>query len=213
MQLESGYTHVRDYVILRRCSQFNTRHGLHISGESPGDDVLRYFEGGYGGDYVWDMPSDHMGGTYWYHSHHHGATTLHVGGGAFGMIVVDSSKDRVPINVQAMPERIAVIGFIDTSVKGYGGDKVVQGNIGDSGIYTFNGVQNANVCMPMNEWQHFRILFASHKGTSSDVQVAGAGCQVYLLARDGVWRTKAPKELHPKDASSDVKKGIRMTGQ
>ena len=41
-------------------------HGLHISGMSPGDDVTRSFEGGKGGDYVWDIPADHMGGSYWY---------------------------------------------------------------------------------------------------------------------------------------------------
>ena len=41
-------------------------HGLHISGESPGDDVTRAFEGGFGGDFVYDIPADHMGGTFWY---------------------------------------------------------------------------------------------------------------------------------------------------
>ncbi len=41
-------------------------HGIHISGESPGDDVTRFFEGGFGGDFVYDIPADHMGGTYWY---------------------------------------------------------------------------------------------------------------------------------------------------
>lgn len=40
-------------------------HGLHISGESPGDDVTRSFEGGAGGDFVYDIPADHMGGTFW----------------------------------------------------------------------------------------------------------------------------------------------------
>ncbi len=49
-------------------------HGLHISGESPSDDVSRSFEGGFGGDFVYDIPADHMGGTYWYHAHHHGST-------------------------------------------------------------------------------------------------------------------------------------------
>ena len=39
-------------------------HGLHISGETPGDDVTRSFEGGFGGDFVYDIPDDHMGGTY-----------------------------------------------------------------------------------------------------------------------------------------------------
>ena len=68
-------------------------HGLHISGESPGDDVTRSFEGGFGGDFVYDIPADHIGGTYWYHAHHHGSTFLQVSGGAFGQMIIDDSND------------------------------------------------------------------------------------------------------------------------
>ena len=66
----------------------------------PSDDVTRYFEGGRGGDYVYDIPADHIGGSYWYHAHHHGATKLHVGGGAYGMIVVDNPADAIPLNAR-----------------------------------------------------------------------------------------------------------------
>ena len=38
-------------------------HGLHIAPAGPSDDVLRFFEGGKGGDYVYDIPAQHMGGT------------------------------------------------------------------------------------------------------------------------------------------------------
>lgn len=44
-------------------------HGLHISGETPSDDVTRKINGGMCGDYVYDIPADHMGGSYWYHAH------------------------------------------------------------------------------------------------------------------------------------------------
>ena len=77
-------------------------HGLHISGEGPGDDVLRMFEGGFGGDYVYDISADHMGGTYWYHAHHHGSTYLQVSTGGFGLIVIDDGQDGIPANVEAM---------------------------------------------------------------------------------------------------------------
>jgi len=71
-------------------------HGVHISGETPGDDVTRSFEGGAGGDFVYDIPPDHMGGTFWYHAHHHGSTYLQVSGGAFGLIVIDDQFDNIP---------------------------------------------------------------------------------------------------------------------
>jgi len=93
-------------------------HGVHISGESPGDDVTRSFEGGYGGDFVYDIPGDHMGGTYWYHAHHHGSTFLQVSGGAFGLIIIDDSFDGIPPNVAAMAEKHLVLGFLDPGAAG-----------------------------------------------------------------------------------------------
>jgi len=92
-------------------------HGLHISGESPSDDVTRFFEGQRGGDFVWDIPADHMGGTYWYHAHHHGSTYLQVSGGAFGQMIIDDSNDGIPANVAAMTERQLVVAYLDPAVK------------------------------------------------------------------------------------------------
>lgn len=77
-------------------------HGLHISGESPGDDVTRMFEGGFGGDYVYDIPADHMGGTFWYHARHHGSTFSQVSTGGFDFIMIDDRGDGIPANVAAM---------------------------------------------------------------------------------------------------------------
>jgi FtsP/CotA-like multicopper oxidase with cupredoxin domain len=62
-------------------------HGLHVSGETPADDVLRLINGGWCADYVYEVPADHMGGTLWYHAHHHGSTYLQVAAGAFGLLI------------------------------------------------------------------------------------------------------------------------------
>jgi FtsP/CotA-like multicopper oxidase with cupredoxin domain len=104
-------------------------HGLHISGESPGDDVTRNFVGGEGGDFVYDIPIDHMGGTFWYHAHHHGSTFLQVSAGAFGLIVIDDSADNIPTNVADMEERQLVVAFLDPDVAGTGGDALISGTL------------------------------------------------------------------------------------
>ena len=58
-------------------------HGLHISGDGNADDVTRYVEFNHQLHYVWDFrKGDHMGGTYWYHAHHHGETYNQVNKGA-----------------------------------------------------------------------------------------------------------------------------------
>ena len=53
---------VQDHNIFKDPNVTNVHtHGVHISGESPADDVTRFFEGGFGGDYVYEIPADHMG--------------------------------------------------------------------------------------------------------------------------------------------------------
>ena len=167
-------------------------HGLHISGESPGDDVTRFFEGGYGGDFVYDIPSDHMGGTFWYHAHHHGSTFLQVSGGAFGLIVIDDSADGIPANVAAMAEQHLVLGFLDPGAAGTGGDTLISGTLGST--WTVNGTVGRDLCMPPDTWQHWRILVADRDSREKTVAV-GSQCEVALMARDGVWRTVAPASL------------------
>lgn len=167
-------------------------HGLHISGESPGDDVTRYFEGGFAGDFVYDIPADHMGGTFWYHAHHHGSTLLQVAGGMFGMIIIDDSNDNLPPNVANMAEKVLAMGFLDPSVAGTGGDQLISGSLSPSWIV--NGIIGGNLCIPDNTWEHWRVLIADRGAKLRDVEF-GPGLEVMVLARDGVWRTTAPKEL------------------
>lgn len=167
-------------------------HGLHISGESPSDDVTRVFEGGTGGDYVYDLAPDHMGGTYWYHAHHHGSTYLQISGGAFGEMIIDDANDGIPANVAAMTERQLVVAYLDPSVAGTGGDTLLSGTL--SPTWTVNGLQQGSFCTTANEWQHWRVLLADRDATPKTFAV-GASCEVMLLARDGVWRTTAPKAL------------------
>lgn len=167
-------------------------HGLHISGESPGDDVTRSFEGGFGGDFVYDIPADHMGGTYWYHAHHHGSTFLQVSGGAFGQLIIDDSLDGIPANVAAMTERQLVVAFLDPAAAGTGGDTLLTGSLNPT--WTVNGQVQGSFCAPAGEWQHWRVLLADRNAMEKTLGV-GAQCEVALLARDGVWRTTAPKML------------------
>jgi FtsP/CotA-like multicopper oxidase with cupredoxin domain len=167
-------------------------HGLHISGESPGDDVTRMFEGGYGGDYVYEIPADHMGGTFWYHAHHHGSTFLQVSTGGFGMIIIDDGADGIPQKVADMEERQILIGYLDPGAAGTGGDTLVSGTLPAG--WTVNGTVNGNLTIPPDTWQHWRVLLADRDAKPKDV-IVGENCLVKLLARDGVWRTTAPKDL------------------
>ena len=168
-------------------------HGLHVSGEAPGDDVTRLINGGQCGDYVYDIPSDHMGGTLWYHAHHHGSTWLQVAGGTFGMLVVDDTQDGIPAGVANMEERLLAVGYLDPAgVAGNGGDTLISGTL--TSTWTVNGAVDGNLCTPVNEWQHWRVLIADPDAKIKTVTV-GPECEAVLMARDGVWRTTAPLAL------------------
>ena len=168
-------------------------HGLHISGETPGDDVTRYFEGGFGGDYVYDIPANHMGGTFWYHAHHHGSTFLQVSTGAFGLIIIDDGADGLPPNVANMTEQHLALGFLEPgNAAGTGGDTLISGNF--SSGWTINGSVGGDVCIPPDTWQHWRMLVADQDSRLVDLEI-GAGCDVGLMSRDGVWRTEVPSIL------------------
>ncbi|MDH3336517.1 MAG: multicopper oxidase domain-containing protein [Gammaproteobacteria bacterium] len=161
-------------------------HGLHISGESPGDDVTRAFEGRRGGDYVYDIPANHMGGTFWYHAHHHGSTFLQVSSGAFGLIIIDDTLDGIPDNVAAMEEKHLLLGYLEPgNAAGTGGDTLISGTFSDG--WTINGTVGGEVCVPPDTWQHWRMLVADQDARLVDLEI-GAGCEVELLARDSVWR-------------------------
>lgn len=165
-------------------------HGLHISGETPGDDVTRFFEGDFGGDFVYDIPANHMGGSYWYHAHHHGSTFLQVSSGAFGLIVIDDGQDGIPANVANMQERHIVLGFLEPgNAAGIGGDTLISGTF--SAGWTVNGTANGNICLPPDTWQHWRMLVADQDSRLVDLEF-GAGCELALMARDGVWRSQVP---------------------
>jgi len=170
-------------------------HGLHISGQSPADDVTRAFEGQRGGDYVYEIPADHMSGTFWYHAHHHGSTFLQVSSGAFGLIIIrNPTQDLlVPQNVRDMEERHLILGFLEPgNAAGTGGDTLIEGTF--SSGWTINGSVNGDVCMPPDTWQNWRMLVADQDARLVDLEI-GDGCEVALMARDGVWRTEVPKAL------------------
>jgi len=92
-------------------------HGLHVS---PG-----LVSAGVYGDYVMDDPglgvqpgqsrlheyrigTDHPPGAYWYHPHLHGASSIQVGSGMAGALLIRGEIDRVP-EIAAATERVFVL--------------------------------------------------------------------------------------------------------
>jgi FtsP/CotA-like multicopper oxidase with cupredoxin domain len=170
-------------------------HGLHISGDTPADDVTRIINGGMCGDYVYEIQDDHMGGHNWYHPHHHGSTNLQVAGGALGNIIIEDPQnlDGIPDDVLGMEDRLLTVALLNPGqVAGDGGDTIIGGTLDSA--WTTNGLIDGNLCMPVGEWQHWRVLIADIDARMKTVEI-GPECEMVLMARDGVWRTTAPLAL------------------
>ncbi len=71
-------------------------HGLHVSPNLNSDNVLLEFEPGQANTYVYDIPSDHPQGLYWYHPHRHQITEPQVYRGLAGMLVVGRPEGDIP---------------------------------------------------------------------------------------------------------------------
>lgn len=80
-------------------------HGLHVSPERNGDNVLLAVAPQTTQPYDIRLPRDHTRGTYWYHAHTHGSTAIQVGSGMAGALIVDDDPARIPAALRAANER------------------------------------------------------------------------------------------------------------
>mmetsp|Transcript_66536 Transcript_66536/g.192101 ORF Transcript_66536/g.192101 Transcript_66536/m.192101 type:complete len:628 (-) Transcript_66536:281-2164(-) len=88
-------------------------HGLHVSGEGIGDNVLRFARPGETLKYEIPVPKNHMGGTHWYHPHVHHSTASQAGGGAHGALIVEDPEDYLPKEVADMPEKMFFLSLVN----------------------------------------------------------------------------------------------------
>ncbi len=95
-------------------TNFHT-HGLHTSPIGISDNVLRVMKPSSDSAIRIKVPRDIAPGTYWYHAHLHGLTEEQVFSGLAGVLVVDGLTERLPADLQGIPDR--VIALKDLQVK------------------------------------------------------------------------------------------------
>jgi len=87
-------------------------HGLHVSPNSPSDNVLLAIDPGRSYQYEYAVPPDHPAGTLWYHAHYHPLTDQQVFGGLFGTLIVRGELDELP-GVAGRRERVLILSQIE----------------------------------------------------------------------------------------------------
>lgn len=68
-------------------------HGLHVSPLGNSDNVFVEIAPGTSFQYEYQIPANHPAGTYWYHPHKHGSTSVQLFSGMAGAIIIDGALD------------------------------------------------------------------------------------------------------------------------
>jgi len=169
-------------------------HGLHVSPNSPQDDVLSMLAmPGDSLEYKVDIPRNQPPGLYWYHTHPHGESYKQVLDGMSGAIVIEGIERYLP-EVLGMRERILVLrdkAFDETDPIPKNLKRALEippQRCGSSTeqlerVFTVNGEVRPQISIADGERQFWRIVNAS-PDLYADLQIDGG--QFEVVALDGM---------------------------
>lgn len=163
-------------------------HGLHVTPEGNGDNVLITVEPGGSFDYEYRLPEDHPPGVYWYHPHHHGMVADQIFAGLFGAIIVED-----PEPIEASIERVLVVS--DTTLDGLGniaGVPAMDRMMGREGeLVLVNGQSNPEFSARPGQRERWRIV---NTCVARYLRLRLDGQQLQLLGMDS-GRFQAPEDV------------------
>jgi len=190
-------------------------HGLHVSSKGPNelgissDDVEVAVKPGASQQYAFTIPDNHMGGTHWYHPHHHFATSLHAGGGAAGALIVDDPPGYLPEVYSSMEEKLLVIsghnlnqlqGIARKAQSGLleNASETCRAKGHDTNLFLVNKQLGATMTIDSHSHYRLRIIYAAIEQSlrlHPDSKTNGANCTWELLAKDGVYLNTIPRDI------------------
>jgi suppressor of ftsI len=181
-----------------RCANMTNLHfhGLHVSPQSPQDDVLTMMAmPGQALDYKVEVPPYAAPGLYWYHTHPHGESARQDLDGMSGAIIVEGIDQYYP-QVRNMRERVLILRDQDlehseaslqermlwkVEVTSFRCGTATQQKT--ERIFTLNGAIRPRIPIDSGERQFWRIVNAS-PDRYADLQLSGG--QFEIVALDGM---------------------------
>jgi FtsP/CotA-like multicopper oxidase with cupredoxin domain len=215
-------------------------HGLHVSPKDPADNVLLIVNPGDAvHNYEYKIPKNHPAGTFWYHAHVHGATSIQVSSGMAGALIVEGGLDDVP-EIHAAADKTMLFQQIQYHCSDPGqpvsydcAGKVGQvedfaifgtGTWANSGRFTtINGVVQPQIAMKTGEVQRWRFIHGGVRETLSvavaradDPQFVSQPGWLNVIAKDGLATGRIDPavdvELEPGYRSDVLVKAPAVTG-
>ncbi len=216
-------------------ASFNTTnlhtHGLHVSPVGNSDNVLLAILPGTHFPYEIKVPASHAPGSFWYHAHTHGSTSIQVGSGMAGALILEDDPAKIPASLAAANrgEKVMVLQTIlyDTNgelnqIAALFPDPKVCGspNPGTWGCskrqVTINGQIQPVITMRPGEVQRWRLIDTGFR-ESFTLQLEGH--DLHEIALDGLytgrvdtWAQGQMIELQPGYRSDVLVKASRTPG-
>jgi FtsP/CotA-like multicopper oxidase with cupredoxin domain len=72
-------------------------HGIHVSPKGNADNVMLHIPAGKSNTYTYNIPKSMPQGAYWYHSHLHTLTAMHVYYGMVGLLAIGRTDGNLPL--------------------------------------------------------------------------------------------------------------------
>ncbi len=204
---EKDFEHPTDENIPHGFNVLNLHtHGLNVSPEANGDNVLVQIHPGETFDYEIRIPEDHPSGTFWYHPHKHGSAFVHVASGMAGhLLIVDGPDDlrgiaeiaaarEVELLFQELLLTVDPLGEVDNHPlrslferKSYL-QLTVNGMAIDEGLGTPEGTMPPVLPMRPGEVQRWRFSLTTHLQSYRFAlhDELGNPIPLYIAAWDGV---------------------------
>ncbi|MFL6214782.1 MAG: multicopper oxidase family protein [Blastocatellia bacterium] len=188
---------------------FNTTnlhyHGLHVSPTGNSDNVLLAIPPRNKFQYEVKLPANHPSGAYWYHAHTHGSTSIQVGSGMAGALIIEDDPAKIPQSLREANQHEKVLVFqtilyntegrldnITTLFPGPG-DPTPQNcaQPGNAGTWpcakrrvTINGQIVPIISMRPGEVQRWRMIDTSFR---ESIMVRLEGHALHEIALDGIY--------------------------
>jgi FtsP/CotA-like multicopper oxidase with cupredoxin domain len=182
-------------------------HGLHVSPNAPGDDVLNMIAmPGESLHYTADIPADQPPGLYWYHTHPHGESYQQDVDGMSGAIVIDG-MDRYFPEIKNMKEKFLILRDAEVE-KGDPSSALLKSAVQlapygcgtateeATRVFTVNGVVRPKIAIDSEEKQFWRIVNAS-PDLYADLEVDSES--MTIVALDGMPFTYHDPKRHTEE--------------
>jgi len=184
-------------------------HGPHVSGEAPSDFIFANIGPQEMYQYEYDFDDNHMPGTFWYHPHFHGSTSLQTGQGTAGMIIMDEKVDyEIPDSIKNMPEIQMVFQHMTLDIL-RDAARISQDGITDWVDMNFEITNTSTdltnfmlvnmqflpkITMEVGKWYRWRMVMSSIRESLAFLSQSG-NCEIHLLAKDGIFLSDAPRKV------------------